>query len=372
VPRALVVTRNPVAGIAALLGALATYVAIVADLALVIAAVPMLTLVAAAAWAGWYRPRKRPAELAITPEGVKADGRTLATRRSLRAGDAAEQADGRWQVDLHRWFGQRVRLVVGTAKEAREALAALGFDRRVGTTTFRVRRSTFLSLDVAVFGALTSLVIAFVLAGLSNTWWPLLLPLVVMAVAGVVRRMQTLTVGADGVTIGQRFIPFSQIRGVGPGRDPRVLELDVEPDEHVRLDTTPERLRAGSSRDHVRAIVAEAWLRAKRRPATNAASLLRGDRDVKDWVASLRTNQGGYRIAAMDDDELFAIVTDPRAAQEARVGAAIALAAKSDHAPRLRVAADDIADPVVRRVALAALDDDAELEAELDAALRSK
>ncbi len=40
------------------------------------------------------------------------------------------------------------------------------------------------------------------------------------------------------------------------------------------------------------------------------------------------------------------------------MAAAVVLGAKEEHAPRLRVVADDVADPLVRRIAVASLDDE--------------
>jgi hypothetical protein len=79
----------------------------------------------------------------------------------------------------------------------------------------------------------------------------------------------------------------------------------------------------------------------------------------------------GYRVAPIDERTLFDVVADAQAPSELRAAAAVALGAHADHAPRLRVVADDLAEPAVRRIALKAASEAsaAELEEEMDDAL---
>ena len=88
-----------------------------------------------------------------------------------------------------------------------------------------------------------------------------------------------------------------------------------------------------------------------------------------------RRPRGRLPGPALDKRALFAILGDATAPRELRAGAAVAIGVREEHASRLRIAADDVADPIVRRVAVASADGDAEnaalLEAELDEVLRA-
>src|SRR5205807_4438336 len=110
-------------------------------------------------------------------------------------------------------------------------------------------------------------------------------------------------------------------------------------------------------------IHAAGWTRAARAAAAASArlALARGGRDTKAWITSLREyvhDARGYRVAPLEPDDLFSLAVDASADAEIRAGALVALASKPEHQPRVRVAADDIADPALRRVALASDDDE--------------
>lgn len=100
-----------------------------------------------------------------------------------------------------------------------------------------------------------------------------------------------------------------------------------------------------------------AWRQRAGEPEPMTSLLLaRGGRSLDAWLAGLRalgSGEGtGYRLAAVDDEALFATLASASASRELRAAAAVVLGASGRHAARLRVAADDVADPVVRRVAL--------------------
>lgn len=129
----------------------------------------------------------------------------------------------------------------------------------------------------------------------------------------------------------------------------------------MTVSTIDTRLRDGAyDGDHFfdAAVAARAAARAHGTSAVRVA-LLRGGRDVKTWLADLRAEeQATYRAASLSEDDLFALLEDPKASDELRAAAAARLA-KLD-APRLRIASEGVAAPKVRVAVDAALANDEE------------
>jgi hypothetical protein len=100
----------------------------------------------------------------------------------------------------------------------------------------------------------------------------------------------------------------------------------------------------------------------------------RGTRPVAEWRSALTRisaeHEGGYRDGAMRKEDLWRVVEDAGAPEDARVGAAIALRAEEGAGARLRVAADAAASPKLR-VALETAADPAVEESQLDEALEA-
>jgi hypothetical protein len=207
-------------------------------------------------------------------------------------------------------------------------------------------------------------------------------------------------VGSDGLDLRSplkhTLIPHARIRAIariwpdgherGSKHEGKVVswgfEVLVDDGSRHRIDTRRERFPAGVWKtDPVFASAVGAWSAWQTGAATAvphvSALLARGSRSTRAWIASLRdlSTDGarGYRTAALDEHALFAVLGDAAAPRELRAGAAVAIANRQAHAPRLRLAADDVADPVVRRVAVACTDTDPDraalLEAELDETL---
>ena len=339
----------------------------------------------------------------VAATSLSIDGKTRRGAGTLRRGDATLLDDGRVRVDLRGWRRPRVRLVVKDIAVARELLAALNLDRRTGTSQFRIRRLRpyeslllllllFLSVPVVI-----ALSIASGALGLVGLLAAILMPFVIRVLARV-----ELTVGSDGVglrtSLGRTFIPHSRICKIariwpegherGSRHEGEVVswgfEIVLDDGTKHRIDTRPERFAAGVWKtDPVFASAFAAWSEAQASSATAAphasALLARGGRSTREWIISLRElatdGTGGYRVPALDERALFAILGDAAAPRELRAGAAVAIGVREEHASRLRIAADDVADPIVRRVAVASADGDAEsaalLEAELDEVLRA-
>ena len=409
--RAVLVQRNGAMGVAALVSTATVLIAgIVSNyapragggvLALVVGLGWPVALALAAGWVGYARPWRRDIVVELAAGALSIDGRARRRAGALTRGEATILDNGRVRVDLRGWPRQRLRLELADIASARQLLGELELDRRAGTSQFRVRRLRpyenlllltllFLAVPLAIALSIVSGwlgLLCFVAAVLS--------PFVVRALARI-----RLTVGSDGLDLRSPlhhvFVPHARIQSIariwpdgherGSTQDGEVVswgfEVLVDDGSRHRLDTRPERFPAGVWKtDPVFAAAFGAWS-AWQTGATPAvphvsALLARGTRSTREWIASLRDlstdGANGYRVAALDESALFAILADAAAPRELRAGAAVAIANRQEHAPRLRLAADDVADPVVRRVAIASAGADPDraalLEAELDEAL---
>ncbi len=410
--RAVVVRRNGALGIAALVTSATVIAAGTVStlwrthdgvLAMVVGLGWPLALALWAGFIGYAQPWRDQGTVELAAGALLVNGRVRRAAGVLQRGDATVLDDGHVRIDLHAWPRPRVRLELGDAAVARQLLGALGLDRRTGTSQFRLRRlrpyENLLVLTV------TFLVVPLAIALCIVSGWLGLAVLVTAVLSPIVGRFLAriaLTVGSDGLDLRSPlehvFIPHAKIRAMtrtwpegherGSTHDGEVVswgfEVVLDDGTKHRFDTRPERFPAGVWKtDPVFAAAFAAWEAARQSGAAPAvphasALLARGAKSTREWIASLRElavdGAGGYRVAALDDNALFAILTDAGAARELRAGAAVAIGARQEHAPRLRVAADDVADPVVRRVAVACAESDpdaaAVLEAELDEALR--
>jgi hypothetical protein len=182
-----------------------------------------------------------------------------------------------------------------------------------------------------------------------------------------------LVIGTDGVRVvgalRDRFVPFSSIE--------RVETMPSAPFKRVRL-----RLREGK-RVHIPVIGDPEELALRLRDALDAWHkgdaaqpldlLERGERKGDEWVQALRARatDASYREAGLRVEDLEALVDDPRAAPEQRVGASLALAADERGRRRVRIAASACADPDMQ-AALEAASEGELAERELERAVQRR
>jgi len=352
--------------------------------------VATVALIPLAAWLNYSSARRTEIRLRETPEGlvVSSDkGTQLIARGSFRKGTSFEALGGLHMVALRR-LGSSMRIEVARPELARLVLSAVGADRREGTTRFSVERMSSGSGIASGIGAAllfsASLFLGLPGAAILLLWFAA----AVLIVLGVLSKRITLTIGADGIELKpllgkRRFVPHDRIelvRALSPPSGELVswgFEITgKDSGEVIRLDTRAERFRGGIwSTDPVRDAVARAWSSAHQRASATSMvhQLASADASTKEWIAKLRALGTGhqhadYRAPAVDERALFDVVTDANAEAELRAAAAVALGANPEHAPRLRVMADDIADDRIRRVALAAVEPEADdrLEEELE------
>lgn len=272
---------------------------------------------------------------------------------------------------------------VDDERAADELLGALGhdaeshrvwFDLASPVRTTEWRRLLFMA-------ALVAFALASVMLGL---WLHLGLGVSVLLMLGLVigpavlaSTPRVVEVGTDGLLIrwlgARRFIPWDAIRSVETAHGDVICTLTDEHRISLRLAST--RTDHGESELAREALLARIARARKARGAASGARELasrvrRGARPVVDWrkeLTKLREG-GGYRDPATKDEDLWRVVEDPSAPEDARAAAALLLRSGGEAAPRLRVAAQAVASPRLR-VALEAAADPFADEQSIDEAL---
>jgi hypothetical protein len=218
--------------------------------------------------------------------------------------------------------------------------------------------------------------------------WPTTLYVVALCAAAVALvwslSPRHVVVGVDGIRVGRRFIPYSQIVAVhhecSEGRAFSSEHDDVGhavyrwsvgvslDGELVRLDaatvTSPDGVAGAELADAIEGALS-AW---RVRQTAGAGTLARGGRSAGDWLGALRDLGSGacngYRRAAPDLGGLRRLLEDPWAKPSTRAAAAIALSAGGDAAAPLALwrAAEAVLDERLRvafeRVVDATTDDE--------------
>ena len=194
-------------------------------------------------------------------------------------------------------------------------------------------------------------------------------------------RTSHIDVGADGLLLRylwtRRFVPWSQVASVDHAASDGV-RVEVKGQRPLRLeDPTTQSTRTAETRAllhaSLRARIVDAWQLHRIRTGETAVheQLDRGERAVGEWrksLVSLRSADGGYRQTATRDEDLWRVVEDVTAPEQARAAAALALRGAEDAPARLRVAAEAVASPRLRVALETAADREAE-DAALDEAL---
>ncbi len=171
-------------------------------------------------------------------------------------------------------------------------------------------------------------------------------------------------VGADGILQRwlwtRKFLPISQIASVYAGDDRTICVRLRDGSEELIYTSARRRGSFGSSwaarhRDAILARINETLVGyAGRGPAADIAAMVaKGTRSRGDWLASLdklRDRAGGYRDAVVRDEDLWRVIEDPSAPEDARGAAALLLRGSLDDAgrARVRVAAEATASPKLR------------------------
>jgi hypothetical protein len=327
------------------------------------------------------RTTGRPGEVVIGEDGVTVTSGSHVQRFAL-----ASIASG-WterfmavadDVVLQTTSGDVVRIRVTSRDEARAVLQAAGVAPEQRAVTLRLGVSepsggrvmaVFLALIVGIFGAGAILGgLAFLLSSFHGDPLELIMPLVVppVMILAAYRILllplvtATLRIGTDGIQVERlwrrRFLRRVEFRSAVADGKSLVIE-------GASMTT---RLRVSGSAEA--AAVAERIRDAMREQREAAAEAVlrrldRGGREVSAWLGELReaaSGGAGYRIAAIDKDELGAVLEDGRASPEHRIAAAAALASDEAGKQRVRVAAGACADERLREAIVEAASEEAD------------
>ena len=191
----------------------------------------------------------------------------------------------------------------------------------------------------------------------------------------VLSRGRMIDVGADGLSLKwlrfRRYIPFDDVASVKANEHDAVT-ITLRSDEKIPLRTGGTSGWDGGEgaallRDALLRRIHEAMEAHRGRigPRELATQLASGGRDETTWLADLkklREGEGGYRHAALREEDLWRLVEDPGAPEDARAAAAVLLRGAEGAKPRLRIAADAVASPRLR-VALEAEEEEVVEEA---------
>jgi hypothetical protein len=346
-------------------------------------------------------PRRRAAQVRVTREGVFVDGALAVARERIADGwfqprPAREGATG----STLRLLGKDRSILFEaemTEPLASSALRVLGLDlgskraEVVGPSPLVATQAR--AVAAALVAAFLLSVVAMILGffGIRNIPLTALLTIAPFVVAMAPSRI---AVGVDGILVRwlwrERFFPAVRIDRVVRGREgggddgENALTIVLRDGSRATIHASLPRF---SRRDDVLArnprLVREALLRrieaalaAFRAGASGpdvSALVRRGTRTSREWLEALgrlrSSDEGGYRDTIVRDEDLFRIVEDPSAPEDARAGAATALRRSLDAEgrARVRVAASTTASPGLRVVLDAAAgEDDAALAAALE------
>jgi hypothetical protein len=319
------------------------------------------------------RPRKlrtRPARVKLTHEGIDVEDDGFIPADLVASAYVQPNGDTRPLVVARGHDGRSIfQAFADDENDAARMLTAMGWDPER-------RRASFLAVSplvTSLLGGLLPVAIATLLTVLvvSLAWHAQ--PIVRLLLGGAsfltgaayLMGPQRVEVGADGMLITwrgrRRYVGFADISSI------------ERTGSEVLVKQTDDELKLMFSDDEAR--VAEALVYRLRRakenasgaPSPTATRLSRGGQSLEEWYASLRRlSDISYREAGVADDELWQIVHDPAANEDARAGAALLLRARPEAQPRLRVAAESAASPCLRVALEAAADPEVEEEKILD------
>jgi hypothetical protein len=335
----------------------------------------------------------RDAHLVLEPSG----GRPRARHVDAIESGTFEPREGVVEIALR--DGDRVR-IAADRDQARALLEGAGLDASRRTVRVRLGDSTFLdALSILLGGpfvawpittALAREVAAFLQGGsrfgrdegyvMGHGGYLVFFVLlaILFRLVRALRGPGELVIGADGLTVKgglrARFVSWARVREV------RTDEAGVRV---VRDDGSVVFARGRHVDDGLRATIAlrveearEAWRRGGL-AAERAARLDRGGRDLEAWRDALRkalADDGRYREAPMDRDDVARVLDSAASPAERRIGAALLLAEGSDGEAgreRVRVAARAAASPRLR-IALERVADGSVDEAAIDEALAAE
>ncbi len=320
------------------------------------------------------RATRRRREIRTDKAGVWADGMLVAAREQItdgffqpRPGRDPNKASS--YGSSIRLVDKRRRILFEAEAEEGEALAmlhALGLDPGSKRSEFNGSSPLFSTLGrnlafVVGVMATTFFIIAFFV---SIAVEAPIAPFVILPAILAGMWPSKIAIGVDGVLLRwlwmKKFIPMSKISHIERVEDRTIRVQLVDRSEELLYTSMRRRGGLGGSlasqhRDAILARLGEAIMAYRARgPAADVSALVgKGTRTRGEWLEALgklRNFEGGYREAVVRDDDLWRVVEDPSAPEDARGGAAMLLRPSLDEAgkARVRVAAEATASPKLR------------------------
>jgi len=339
-------------------------------------------------WRTNPRPRKRDVHASVDETAVWVDTEPLVHRADLEAGHILPNPDGDVVRLVARGLKPNVELEVPTIAEGRRLLEGLGLDASQVMASFRATSLLLAQrwkMGVAVFAAVAA-GLALSAAAASFGMTPVLPMLVVASTLAVALLAPTrVQVGSDGVHIRwlhhKRFVPLAdvdhvRIGRVGMGQHAQItVELDLVDGETIAVPVGPPRWHEDKARILAQRIVDACGSHGSSSVELSGLIQRRG-RDMVTWVRALLAAGSGasatHRAAPANRERLLRIVEDPSSQSTDRAAASVALHAglEPDERTRIRIAQQATADPGLRVVLDAAIDE-AAAEEELALALEA-
>jgi hypothetical protein len=328
------------------------------------------------------RPRKVEHDVIADAEGVKLDGTLVVARSRIATGFFQPRwMDQKYRSSV-RLFDKLGNVVfeaeVQDENQALEILNALGLDPSQRRARFRASSPIYATVGrqmLFTFGLVFGwMFVGAAIAGthLGGIAFFLMFPLLFGAMWPA-----KLDVGVDGILwkwlFWKKFIPMSDVQGVFREEERGIRIQRKSGKDEVIYAAMRSRYKSNRGSQHRDAIVARVSetltaYQARTGGADVATLIARGTRTKEEWVGALRKlarDDGGYRDAAVREEDLLRVLEDPGAPEDARAGAALVLKsrAKGELKERVRVAAEATASPKLRVVLdAAANEDDAALE----------
>jgi hypothetical protein len=262
-----------------------------------------------------------------------------------------------------------------TDEQAQALVAALGFGPGAKSVTIDMgsptRRLFHPLLGVASYyiAILCSAPLILLTAGMRHRPDPpfflglVLAPLMLLAYRFLrtLVRAPRLTIGDDGVTWEsgrkKRFVPRSSILGIEQRHPAMPVSIHTDRGPIVVMGSALDIDRRAAA-----ARIAHARISA-RQPGRERAPLFdRAGRSLGEWREHLRRvlDDSSYRSAGASVDEASAVLSNPEATREQRVGAALALRVAGEPPERIRVAVAPSADDALREAVEAVADERAD------------
>jgi hypothetical protein len=330
-----------------------------------------------------WKPWSKVEVVEASDEGVSVGGRLRVPRAAI--------ADGYYQPRtasterpavrlLDRWRGTVFEVEVEDEAQGQTLLRALELDASQRRADFYIA-SPVMGNPNARAGA-TAAVVSLVAITLFTKAMPhYFTPTLVVAALLAFLIPSKLSIGIDGLVFRwlfyQRFLPMDAIVGAAPDGSTGIV-VRMASGKRVTLYATGKQDRGNYDRQHRDAIIArinEAMTahRSLGEQRGNATELLRrGGRGHREWLEDLRKlgSATGYRDGVVGNEDLWRVLEDPAAPQDARAGALSVLRGSlgDEGKVRVRAVAESTAHPKLRVALDAALDgqDDAYEEALAD------